>query len=263
MTTPTADEIRATVARSYGDRVSRILQRAEPLELAGSGDACCSDSCCGDSEADSLSHVEKLYAATDIGDLPATVTDVAFGCGNPTAIAAMREGEVVLDLGSGGGIDCFLAAKMVGPSGYVFGVDMTPNMISLARSNAGRVGASNVEFRLGEIEHLPIADQSIDVVISNCVINLAPDKAQVFREAFRVLKPGGRLQVSDMIWDGPRPSAEKADLESWAGCVAGALPRDEYIAAIEGAGFTSIAVEVHASDSVAGLGSAEVYARKP
>ncbi|MGK2965150.1 MAG: arsenite methyltransferase, partial [Tepidiformaceae bacterium] len=264
MATPTSDEIRATVAKSYGSRVTRILEADEPLTLLGeAGDACCGDSCCTtdtSAEDDIITHVATLYADADISDLPATVTDVAFGCGNPTAIAAMKPGEVVLDLGSGGGIDCFLAAKMVGPQGFVYGVDMTPEMISLARKNAGKVGASNVEFRLGEIEHLPIADSSADVIISNCVINLSPDKDQVFREALRVLKPGGRLQVSDIVWTKPVPEDVKGDMEKWAGCIAGALLESEYVGKIEAAGFRDVTSGASEYPDGRGLASANVLA---
>jgi ubiquinone/menaquinone biosynthesis C-methylase UbiE len=174
----------------------------------------------------------------------------------------MRPGEVVLDLGSGGGIDCFLAAKMVGETGHVYGVDMTPEMIALARKNADKVGATNVEFRLGEIEQLPLPDASVDVIISNCVINLSPDKDQVFREAFRVLRPGGRLQVSDIVWTRPVPEEVKNDMEKWAGCIAGALVERDYLGKIEAAGFgdvTSVATEYPGGK---GIASANVVAFK-
>lgn len=188
---------------------------------------------------------------------------MAFGCGNPTAIAALEPGQVVLDLGSGGGIDCFLAAKMVGDSGKVFGVDMTPEMIALARKNAARVGATNVEFRLGEIERLPIDESSVDVIISNCVINLSPDKDQVFREAFRVLKPGGRLQVSDIVWTQPVPEEVKGDMEKWAGCIAGALLEGDYLAKIRAAGFEDVTSQAAEYPGGEGIASAAVVAVKP
>ena len=294
MPTQTHDEIRASVSKAYGGRVRPVLERLDLASAPADGAACCgpdccssegsdtialidvtpagaaaaccdtsSSACCG-TEADDLdiSNVARLYASTDITDLPATVTDVAFGCGNPTAIAAMRPGETVLDLGSGGGIDCFLAAKMVGESGRVFGVDMTAEMIALSRKNAGKLGATNVEFRLGEIEHLPIGDATIDVIISNCVINLSPDKDQVFREAFRVLRPGGRLQVSDIVWTRPVPEDVRGDMEQWAGCIAGALLESEYLGKIEAAGFrdvTSISAEYPGGK---GIASANVVAFK-
>ena len=292
LTTRTDEEIRQSVAASYGNRVRPVLERAEaPVAEACCGPDCCGDnasdtielinivpaaaaccdtsaatedSCCGTETSDvQLSNIARLYASAEISDLPSTVTDVAFGCGNPTAIAALMPGETVLDLGSGGGIDCFLAAKMVGDSGKVYGVDMTSEMIALARKNAVKVGATNVEFRLGEIEHLPIDSSSIDVIISNCVINLAPDKGKVFRDAFRVLRPGGRLQVSDIVWTQPVPEEVKNDMEKWAGCIAGALLERDYLSEITRAGFsdvTSVATEYPGGK---GIASASVVAFKP
>ena len=282
MTTPTDAEIRAKVAQSYGSRVRPVLDSSDTIPLVSSGccgaspassaseaQSCCGtsssdDACCGDAATDDLAitNVAKLYQDTDVSDLPATVTDVAFGCGNPTAIAALQPGEVVLDLGSGGGIDCFLAAKMVGETGRVYGVDMTPEMIALARKNADKVGATNVEFRLGEIEQLPIGDAAVDVIISNCVINLSPDKDRVFREAYRVLRPGGRLQVSDIVWTKPAPESVKGDMEAWAGCVAGALLETEYVAAIEAAGFADVTSTATEYSGGRGIASANVIAWK-
>jgi len=231
-------DIRAVVRERYGS----IAEKAK----AGKQASCCSpsqseNSCCGPADdADQLSMVSKLYEDPDVADLPAEVTDISLGCGDPITLAALQPGQTVLDLGSGGGIDCFLAAKKVGPTGKVIGVDMTATMIERARANKTKLGAENVEFRLGEIEHLPVADHTVDVIISNCVINLSPDKPQVFREAFRALKPGGKLAVSDIVTDGPLPDVIKANLSAWAGCVAGALDVNEYIAGIEEAGFTNI-----------------------
>lgn len=282
MTTSDTD-IRAAVASAYGRRVRPVLERSDDLELTvvASGDACCgggscavdapaaevqeTDACCAPGEAsaqDVIANISRLYRESDVSDLPATVTDVAFGCGNPTAIAALTPGQVVLDLGSGGGIDCFLAAKMVGPEGSVIGVDMTPEMIALARKNREKVGATNVEFRLGEIEHLPVADESVDVIISNCVINLSPDKDQVFREAYRVLKPGGRLQVSDIVWTRPVPDSVKGDLEQWAGCIAGALLEEDYLAKIRAAGFVDVSSTATEYPGGKGIASANVVAFK-
>jgi SAM-dependent methyltransferase len=170
------------------------------------------------------------------------VTDISLGCGDPVTLAALQYGQTVLDLGSGGGIDCFLAAKKVGPSGHVIGVDMTASMIETARANKRKIGAENVDFRLGEIEHLPVSDNTVDVIISNCVINLSPDKTQVFREAFRVMKPGGKLAVSDIVTDGPLPPEIKSNLSAWAGCVAGALDVRDYTRAIEDAGFRDVEI---------------------
>ena len=196
-------------------------------------------SCCGSAEPDTLS-ASKLYPLSELEALPEEVTGLSMGCGDPITLASLQPGQTVLDLGSGGGIDCFMAAKKVGEQGRVIGVDMTPEMLEKARANQKRMGFKNVEFRLGEIEHLPVADQSVDVIISNCVINLSPDKAQVFMEAFRVLKPEGRLAVSDIVTDGPLPQEIKDSLSAWAGCVAGALDVKEYITSLERAGFTDI-----------------------
>jgi SAM-dependent methyltransferase len=270
VTNRTNDEIRTEVAKAYGGRVQRILGEVEALPVVQAAGCCGAEpatatSCCGDADAEviPIAKIARLYAEADVSDLPSTVTDVAFGCGNPTAIAALQPGQVVLDLGSGGGIDCFLAAKMVGETGRVYGVDMTPEMIALARKNAAKVGATNVEFRLGEIEHLPIPDDSIDVIISNCVINLSPDKDQVFREAFRVLKPGGRLQVSDMVWVRPAPEALKSDMEQWAGCIAGALLESEYVEKIRAAGFEGVTSNASEYPGGNGIASAAVVAVKP
>jgi SAM-dependent methyltransferase len=178
-----------------------------------------------------------------VDELPTDVTGLSLGCGDPVTLAALQPGQTVLDLGSGGGIDCFLAAKQVGPDGHVIGVDMTPDMIEKARANAHRMGTQNVEFRLGEIEHLPVADEMIDTVISNCVINLSANKPQVFREAFRVLRPGGRLAVSDIVTTIELPEELKQDLGAWACCVAGAWVDKDYVAAIEAAGFVDVLVE--------------------
>ena len=170
------------------------------------------------------------------------MTEASLGCGNPLAIAGLQPGEVVLDLGSGGGIDCFLAAKKVGPEGRVIGLDMTPDMIKLARRNAKKMGVTNVDFRYGEMEEMPLPDESVDVIISNCVINLSPDKDAVFREAFRVLRPGGRLSVSDIVVDGDLPQSIRSQLDAWAGCVAGALDESVYLDKIRAAGFEQVEV---------------------
>ncbi len=282
MTTRTNQEIHDEVAKSYGNRVRPVLD-AEELSLpllssvsccapaANEASACCapsdeesSASCCGTESIDDIqiSRIAELYQGAEISDLPTTVTDVAFGCGNPTAIAAMKPGETVLDLGSGGGIDCFLAAKMVGEKGKVIGVDMTPEMIALAERNLAKVGATNVEFRHGQIESLPVDSGSVDVIISNCVINLSPDKDQVFREAFRVLKPGGRLQVSDIVWTQPVPDDVKTDMEQWAGCIGGALEEPDYLAKITAAGFSDVRSIAAEYDRGRGLASATVTAFK-
>jgi SAM-dependent methyltransferase len=182
------------------------------------------------------------YDAEDVQAAP-DGSNLGLGCGNPTAIAGLQAGETVLDLGSGGGFDCFLAARAVGPSGFVIGVDMTPEMIEVARANAEKGGYANVEFRLGEIERLPVADDSVDVVISNCVINLVPDKTRAFAEAFRVLKPGGRLHVSDIVLTRDLPESVLADVAAYVGCVAGAVTRAAYLEALRASGFADVAVE--------------------
>jgi SAM-dependent methyltransferase len=201
------------------------------------------DSCCGpEATASCCDATEALYPEELLTNLPDDVTDFSLGCGDPITLAGLQPGQHVLDLGSGGGLDCFLAARQVGESGYVIGVDMTPEMLAKARATAERLGLANVEFRQGYLEDLPVDDGSIDVVISNCVINLSPDKAKVFSETFRVLKPGGKLAVSDIVTDGPLPGAIKDSLSMWAGCVAGAVDAKDYTAMMKAAGFTDIAV---------------------
>ena len=192
--------------------------------------------------------VEGLYETPDVAELPFDVTGMSLGCGDPVTLATLQAGQTVVDLGSGGGIDCFLAAKQVGPSGHVIGVDMTSDMLEKARANAREMGAENVEFRLGEIEHLPVGDETVDVVISNCVINLSPDKPQVFREAYRVLRPGGRLAVSDIVTRVVLPPEITADLGSWAGCVAGAWLDKDYVEAVQAAGFMDVRIEAKELD---------------
>jgi SAM-dependent methyltransferase len=199
-----------------------------------------SSGCCGSGEAQP-SLQELGYTEDQARTVPAG-SDLGLGCGNPLAPAEVKPGETVLDLGSGAGIDVFLASREVGPTGRVIGVDMTPSMVEKARANAAREGIGNVEFRLGEIERLPVADASVDVVISNCVINLSPKKAQVFREALRVLKPGGRLLVSDIVLSRPLPAGTRESVEAYVGCVAGASLKDEYLETIRGAGFKNVAV---------------------
>jgi len=219
------------------DRVRNQVRTAYAnVAKGGSG---CSVGCCGKEDGGSLA---LGYTNEDLASVPEGA-DLGLGCGNPQAIAALRPGETVLDLGSGGGFDCFLAAKRVGREGRVIGVDMTPEMVTKARDNARRVGASNVEFRLGEIEHLPVADASVDVILSNCVINLSPDKAAVFREAFRALKPGGRLAISDVVALQAMPPELAQSVEALTGCVAGAAPPDELRSLLSAAGFTSIKIE--------------------
>jgi SAM-dependent methyltransferase len=219
-------DIHAVVRQHYGEAAASFQPKAQ----SGCG---CSKS------ADELT-ASKLYPLSELDTLPEEVTGLSMGCGDPITLASLKPGQTVLDLGSGGGIDCFMAAKKVGETGYVIGVDMTAEMLEKARANQARLGFTNVEFRLGEIEHLPVADNTVDVIISNCVVNLSPDKPQVFREAYRVLRSGGRLALSDIVTDGPLPQEVKDSLSAWAGCVAGALDVKEYIADLEAAGFTQI-----------------------
>jgi arsenite methyltransferase len=201
------------------------------------------DSCCAPDSASSCCDSKNvLYPEELLATLPDDVANFSLGCGDPITLAALQPGQTVLDLGSGGGLDCFLAAKKVGQAGHVIGVDMTPEMVARARSSAKRMGVENVEFRQGFLESLPVDDNSIDVTISNCVINLSPDKAKVFNEVFRVLRPGGKLAVSDIVTDGPLPDAIKQSLSMWAGCVAGAVDSKDYIAMMESAGFTDIVI---------------------
>ena len=197
-----------------------------------------SKSCCGPStNADSL-YPEDLAKA-----VPDDISGFSLGCGDPISIASLKPGEVVVDLGSGGGLDCFLAGRQVGPTGHVIGVDMTPEMLAKARANAERVGAGNVEFREGFIEKLPVGDGEVDVVISNCVINLSPDKPQVFREIYRVLRSGGRISVSDIVTNGELPEKVKKDMDAWGACVAGALDMNDYAAGLRAAGFVDVQIQ--------------------
>jgi SAM-dependent methyltransferase len=231
----TQDEIRQNVRESY----------AEVAEASNNGDCCGVEaSCCGvsdDTAINTLISTRMGYSQDDLDAVP-TGADMGLGCGNPRAIASLKAGEVVVDLGSGGGFDAFLAAQEVGPTGCVIGVDMTPTMISKARANAEKGQYSQVEFRLGEIEYLPIADNSVDVIISNCVINLSPNKAQVFCDAFRVLKPGGRLAISDVVASTEMPAEMKNDPLLHAGCMAGAELVHELEAMMAEAGFNEIRI---------------------
>lgn len=213
---------------------------------AKTSSSCCGPApspCCGGGpDWDQSKASQKVgYTAEELAAIPEDA-NLGLGCGNPTALAGLEPGETVLDLGSGGGIDCFLAAKKVGPSGRAIGVDMTPEMIDRARENARKTGAANVEFRLGEIENLPVADGTVDVIISNCVVNLSTDKPRVFREAFRVLRPGGRMMVSDLVLQKPLPKAIRESVEAYVSCIAGALVKDDYLGAIREAGFADVAV---------------------
>ena len=230
------EKIKEVVRRSYGEVAARFVERSAPA-------SCCelTSGCCAPDE-DGPSYAERLYSTEELAGLPESVTDISLGCGNPTAIADLRPGEVVLDLGSGGGIDCFLASQQVGPTGKVIGLDMTTEMIKLARRNAKKMGMTNVDFRYGEMEEMPIPDESVDALISNCVINLSPNKDAVFAEAYRVLRPGGRLAISDIVTNGALPEFLLKSEEAWCSCVSGALDEAFYLDKIKTAGFTDVEV---------------------
>jgi SAM-dependent methyltransferase len=221
MTTPTP--IHETVREHYADRIK------------SSASCCGSDACC--------SPESSLYPVDLLTTVPSDVVGTSYGCGDPITLASLKPGQTVLDLGSGAGLDCLLAAQKVGPEGRVIGVDMTPEMIERAQNNAKRVNATNVEFRQGYLEDLPVDSNTVDVIISNCVINLSPDKSKVFGEAFRVLKSGGKLAVSDIVTAGPLPEPIKQSLSAWAGCVAGAVEAKDYIGMMEAVGFTDVTVK--------------------
>ncbi|HNB37293.1 MAG TPA: arsenite methyltransferase, partial [Anaerolineales bacterium] len=198
-------------------------------------------SCCGPDNC--CTPESNLYPTDLLATLPEGESTVSYGCGDPITLASLESGQTVLDLGSGAGLDCFFAARKVGETGKVIGVDMTPEMLDRARSSAKRMNLTNVEFRQGFIEELPVESGTVDVIISNCVINLSPDKARVFNETFRVLKPGGKLAVSDIVTDGELPDEIKKSLSAWAGCVAGAVQAKEYVAMMEAAGYTNISIK--------------------
>jgi len=230
-------DIKKTVQERYGKTALRVI-------ATGSGG--CGPSCCGSGQAasgagDPISG--NLYDAAQTEGLPAEAVLASLGCGNPTALAELKPGEVVLDLGAGGGIDVLLSARRVGPAGKAYGLDMTDEMLALARDNQRRAGVENVEFLKGEIEHIPLPDDTVDVIISNCVINLSADKDAALREAFRVLKPGGRFAISDIVTRGEIPEAIRKSVELWIGCVAGALDEGDYVSILAAAGFEDASIE--------------------
>jgi SAM-dependent methyltransferase len=225
--------VRETVREKYAEAALRVAQ--------GSEASCCSTTCCGGNADDPIT--SNLYSTSQTATLPEQAILASLGCGNPTALAELNEGEVVLDLGSGGGIDVLLSARRVGASGKAYGLDMTDEMLALARENQRKAGLENVEFLKGEIEAVPLPDSSVDVIISNCVINLSTDKGRVLEEAFRVLKPGGRFAVSDVVIRGEVPVEVRRSMELWVGCVAGALTEEEYRERLFEAGFESIGIE--------------------
>ena len=231
-------ELRATVREKYGEAALRVSE-------GNTAASCCGSSgCCGSTTEAWDPITSDLYSEGEKSGVPAQALLASLGCGNPTALAELREGETVLDLGSGGGIDVLLSAKRVGPTGKAYGLDMTDEMLALAEENRREAGAKNVEFLKGEIENIPLPDNAVDVIISNCVINLSGDKARVLREAFRVLKPGGRFAVSDVVVRGHAPEAVRKNMELWIGCVAGALEENEYRRLLAEAGFENADLEV-------------------
>lgn len=235
----TGRELTAAVREKYGAAARRVLSgEGVPAEC------CASAGCCGGAAAPSCDPItSNLYVAGETDELPEAAVLASLGCGNPTALAELKGGEVVLDLGSGGGIDVLLSARRVGPTGKAYGLDMTDDMLALARQNAAEAGVTNVEFLRGRIEEIPLPAETVDVIISNCVVNLSGDKRRVIAEAFRVLKPGGRFAVSDVVVQGELPPDVKRSMELWVGCVAGALSDDEFITLLSEAGFEKPTVE--------------------
>ena len=237
-TTPTNDEqLRSRVKERYTQSIVQVTTSNNATQRG-----CCSSDCCAATTDDPVT--KNLYTTAELDSLPLTATLASLGCGNPTALAELRSGEKVLDLGSGGGIDVLLSAKRVGPAGFVYGLDMTDAMLEVAERNRIEAGVKNVTFLKGIIEAIPLSDQSVDVVISNCVINLSVDKRQVLQEAYRVLTPGGRFAVSDIVIQGHLPSTIQKDMEAWTGCIAGALEEEIYKRLLQEAGFTAIDIEV-------------------
>ena len=231
------DRITNAVRSKYGSLAELSMEKSQRVSCCGGGQSCG----CG-SDSGLSDEAAEFYNAAELIGLAESVTDISLGCGNPTAIGDLKPGQTVLDLGSGGGIDCFLAAKKVGPTGLVIGLDMTPRMLDLARANAKKQGVKNVDFRYGYIEDIPLPDASVDVIISNCVINLSADKAAVFAEAHRVLRSGGVLNVSDVVTNGSLPQQLSELLSAWAGCISGALDEEEYLGLMRSAGFSKIEV---------------------
>jgi arsenite methyltransferase len=232
----TARDIKTTVQERYGQAARQVR--------SGQAGSCCASSCCGGGAQETGDPItSSLYTDAETATLPPEAVLASLGCGNPTALAELHEGEVVLDLGSGGGIDVLLSAKRVGPTGKAYGLDMTEEMLELARENQRKTGLDNVEFLKGEIEAIPLPDSSVDVIISNCVINLSTNKGQALVEAFRVLKPGGRFAVSDVVIRGELPADVRRSMELWVGCVAGALTEQEYPQRLREAGFEEIGIE--------------------
>ena len=268
MSTPTQspDEIREQVRTRYAE-AARAVPVSTPVPAEGRTTLELEDrtegaSCCSGEQEIGDGFGAALYSAGEQEELPAEAVAASLGCGNPMMVAELREGETVLDLGSGGGIDVLLSARRVGPTGFAYGLDMTDEMLELARANAARAGATNVEFLRGVIEDVPLADASVDVVISNCVVNLSPDKPAVLAEMFRVLRPGGRVGVSDVVAEDHLSAEDRADRGSYAGCIAGALSRQEYLDGLTAAGLVDAEVEF-THEAVPGMHGAVIRARKP
>jgi len=251
-----------------GQKIKKIV-RERYSKIAKEGTSCCST--CGPCGIDVMEQAKNIgYSEEELGNIPESAI-MGLGCGNPTALADLKKGETVLDLGAGAGIDVFLAANKVGSKGHVIGIDMTEEMIKRANETAKTHGCKNVEFKLGEIENLPLKDDSVDVIISNCVINLSPDKLRTYQEAYRVLKPGGRILISDIVTEGELPEDIRKNFEAWAGCIAGALEKKEYLDTIKRAGFRDVNIvsqntfcEPGLDDRLAGrITSVKVKAHKP
>ncbi|MGN0117018.1 MAG: arsenite methyltransferase [Streptomyces albidoflavus] len=263
-------DLREQVRKTYAGAANAVTAGASNAELNDAlqvvdqedGDCCGPTSCCDGDTAVDESFGAALYSSDEQGELPAEAVAASLGCGNPTAVAALQPGERVLDLGSGGGIDVLLSARRVGGTGFAYGVDMTDEMLELARANAAKAGATNVEFLKGTIEDVPLPDASVDVVISNCVINLSVDKPRVLAEMFRVLTPGGRIGISDVVAEDHLTPADRAERGSYVGCIAGALSREEYLTGLAAAGFVDAEVEF-THEAVEGMHGAIVRATKP
>jgi arsenite methyltransferase len=256
------DTLREQVRARYAAAATKVTRGQGGCGCGQPADCGCDDSCCGAATAEEPGFGAELYAALDRDQLPDSAVLASLGCGNPTAVADLREGETVLDLGSGGGIDVLLSARRVGQAGKAYGLDMTEEMLALARANAAEAGATNVEFLKGQIEAIPLPAETVDVVISNCVVNLSTDKPAVFAETFRVLKPGGRIGVTDVVAEDQLSSEDRAERGVWVGCIAGALSRSEYEAGLAAAGFEQVSV-AFTHQVGEGLHSAIIKATKP
>jgi arsenite methyltransferase len=259
-TVPENDEqLRAAVSERYARTALQVLSAG-----TSTADGCCGSGCCSTTNGDAIT--SNLYSSAELGELPVAAALASLGCGNPTALAELRPGEKVLDLGSGGGVDVLLSARRVGPTGFAYGLDMTDAMLELAERNRVEAKVENVRFLKGVIEDIPLPEGAVDVVISNCVINLSADKGQVLREAYRVLTPGGRFAVSDIVFQGDIPKTIRQDLEAWAGCLAGALEEPTYRRLLDEAGFIDLEVEVtrrYSLQEVAESGASAAMAALP